>query len=341
MPRPTVHDIAKTAGVSLSTVDRVLNERPGVRAKTVARVKDAIERLGYVRDAAAATLARQRGYAFAFVMPEPANSFLRSIRDAIEEAKPAALIDRTTIQTCVTRAYDGHAVAARLDALARDGIDGVAVMAPETPQVRDALRRLAANGVATAAMISDVPGAGPTRFIGVDNVAAGRTAAFLMGRFLPREYARVVVLAGSMMARDHVERRLGFDRALRASFPHIEASASLEGRDDAETVARLIPRAVRDPRVAGVYSLGAGNTGLLRAIREGGLRDRLTVVAHELTPVSREALIGGEFDAVITQDVRHVVRSAIRVLRATADGREIIRSQERIRIEIMVRENLW
>ncbi|MEL6316609.1 MAG: LacI family DNA-binding transcriptional regulator, partial [Pseudomonadota bacterium] len=37
MSRPTVHDIARVAGVSLATVDRVLNERPGVREKTIVK----------------------------------------------------------------------------------------------------------------------------------------------------------------------------------------------------------------------------------------------------------------------------------------------------------------
>ena len=45
-------------------------------------------------------------------------------------------------------------------------------------------------------------------------------------------------------------------------------------------------------------------------------------------------------DAVIAQDVRHMVRSSIRILRARADGLETIASQERIRIEIILRENM-
>ena len=48
--RPTVHDVASEAGVSLATVDRVLNKRAGVKTTTVARVEAAIARLGFVRD---------------------------------------------------------------------------------------------------------------------------------------------------------------------------------------------------------------------------------------------------------------------------------------------------
>ena len=56
--KPTVHDIARSAGVSLATVDRVLNGRPGVRSVTREKVEQAIVALGYVRDLAAANLAK-------------------------------------------------------------------------------------------------------------------------------------------------------------------------------------------------------------------------------------------------------------------------------------------
>ena len=68
--KPTVNDIARVAGVSLATVDRVLNRRPGVRAVTVQKVHKAIDERGYVRDTAAANLARKRVYNFLFVLRE-------------------------------------------------------------------------------------------------------------------------------------------------------------------------------------------------------------------------------------------------------------------------------
>ena len=68
--KPTVNDIARVAGVSLATVDRVLNSRPGVREVTIERVNKAIRELGYVRDQAAANLARGRTYNFLFVFKQ-------------------------------------------------------------------------------------------------------------------------------------------------------------------------------------------------------------------------------------------------------------------------------
>ncbi|MEM8704238.1 MAG: LacI family transcriptional regulator, partial [Pseudomonadota bacterium] len=65
------------------------------------------------------------------------------------------------------------------------------------------------------------------------------------------------------------------------------------------------------------------------------------VVAHDLTPVTRKALVDGEVDAVIAQNVGHLARSALRVLRAKCDDAGIYEAQEQIRIEIVMRENLY
>ena len=83
--RPTTKDLAKAAGVSLATVDRVLNGRAGVRKKTVDAVYEAIERIGFERNQVAATLARQRGYRFGFALPRHGDEFLEEILKRIHE----------------------------------------------------------------------------------------------------------------------------------------------------------------------------------------------------------------------------------------------------------------
>ena len=59
-----------------------------------------------------------------------------------------------------------------------------------------------------------------------------------------------------------------------------------------------------------------------------------------LSDANRKALIRGTIDAVINQDPGHEVRSAIRVLIAKADNVPLIEAQERIRIDIFLRDNL-
>ena len=98
--------------------------------------------------------------------------------------------------------------------------------------------------------------------------------------------------------------------------------------------------ALSRPKLVGVYSMGSGNTPLLRALRRSGRLDELVVIGHELTPATRRALIENEMAAVISQDVGHLARSALRVLRAACDAAPVFEAQERIRIEIVLRENL-
>ncbi|MCT8159454.1 LacI family DNA-binding transcriptional regulator [Pseudoruegeria sp. SHC-113] len=339
--RPTVNDIAKEAGVSLATVDRVLNERPGVRKKTVEKVNAAIAKIGYVRDITAANLARRREYHFVFVLPDGDSLFLQSVRDMVNEVATLSRLDRTRVTILPVPGHDPHQIAARLDELASQAVDGVAILAPETPPVRDAIRHLKEQDRAVVTLVSDQPNSDRDHFVGVDNVQAGRTAGALMGRFLGPGAHRVMVLVNSMQARDSLERRFGFDQVMAESFPEITVLPSLEGRDDMAYIAALLPRALEGRGdVTGLYVMGAGNREVSRVLKAVGLSQQVTVIAHELTDSTRRGLESGVVDAVITQNVGHIVRSAIRVLRATCDGTQIIEAQEKIRLEIVIRENL-
>ncbi|MDT8854031.1 LacI family DNA-binding transcriptional regulator [Paracoccaceae bacterium Fryx2] len=339
--RPTVNDIAREAGVSLATVDRVLNARPGVRDKTIRAVQDAIARLGYVRDVAAANLARQRTYRLAFVLPDTESQFVGTLVSALHAARPMAASLRSEVQLCRFPAEDPHALAHLLAELAAQGVAGVALMAPETPILRDAIRALRQRGVAVVALVSDLPNTERDHFVGIDNRAAGRTAAVLMGRFLRAGPARVIVLAQSMLLRESNERRLGFDEVMLRDFPQVTALPTLESHGSARILGQAITETLRHtPEVGGIYLLGSGHRYLSQALRDRGLAGRLVVIGHELTPHVRAALEAGSMDAVITQNVGHLVRSALRVLRGKIDHSPIDAGQEQIRIEVVLRENL-
>lgn len=338
--RPTVHDIADSAGVSLATVDRVLNDRPGVRGVTRAKVEAAIAALGYVRDVAAANLAKSRVYPLVFILPEGDNPFMRGLEAEVRRAGLHSAAERTRLSVVTVPAFDAAALAAAIDAAVADNVSGIAAVAVDAPEVGDAIGRVHEAGIPFVTLVSDLAGSGRDHFIGVDNVAAGRTAGSLMGRFLGDRPGPVAVLAGSMRVRDHRERLEGFLAAMADMPVGRTVLPVLEGQDDPKLSLSLISGCLAStPNLAGIYSLGAGNRGLVTALTVQGNTD-ICVIAHELTAHTRAALETGVIDAVLNQDAGHEVRSAIRVLRAKADGLPVIAAQERIRLDIFIKDNL-
>ncbi|MDM9625681.1 LacI family DNA-binding transcriptional regulator [Rhizobium sp. S152] len=339
--RPTVHDIAAAAGVSLATVDRVLNQRPGVRKVTREKVESAIREIGYVRDVAAANLAKGRTYPFVFLVPASDNSFMHGLNAEVRAAVARSPVERTDIRTIEVPAFDPAALVSELERLRGERPAGVALVATDAPDVREAVDRLVQDGIPVVTVVSDLTGSLRHHYAGVDNIAAGRTAARLLGRFLGGAKGEIAVLAGSMLVRDHRERLEGFAALISAEFPSLAILPVIEGRDDPELAHMLVSDALsKKDGIIGIYSLGAGNRGLIRALKEKAADRALTVVAHELTAHTRAALLDGTIDAILNQDAGHEVRSAIRVLKAKADGLSVIDAQERIRLDIFLKDNL-
>lgn len=318
----------------------MLNERPGVRSVTIKKVRAAIQQLGYVRDTAAANLARKRVYSLLFVLPDTSNEFVQALRVQIGEQANKLAAERTRLSSVAATPFDPREIVAILDALDPNETDGVAVFSPETPSVRDAVKRARDKGIAVVALVSDLPSSERDHFVGIDNVSAGRTAAQLMGRFVRRP-GKVLVITGSRLARDHLERRQGFDLVMSEEYPELEVVASVEGRDDPNLIYKLLPEVFESyPDLCGIYSSAAGNAGLIQFLSENTSGKGITVIAHELTPLTRRALSAGTFDALISQDSGHLVRSCVRLLRATADNVPFNPAQERIRIDIYLKENV-
>ena len=340
LARPTTKDLARVAGVSRATVDRVLNGREGVKKRTVDKVNAAIEQIGFVRNIAAANLAKSRTYRFLFILPQSGDQFHGEILRHINEAQTAFTADMVTTSVRLVDQNDPFKIAALLASLSPETVDGVAIMAPETPQVRDAIHRLQERGVHALPFISNQTLNGD-KWVGIDNHAAGATAGTLMGRFLPNRAGKLAIIADSILSRDSLERRSGFDYVVNSEFQHLTALPSLETYGSQDRADHIISETFRHQKdIVGVYILSSEARGPLSAIWNVALPQNIVIIAHERTPCTENALVDGTLDAVITQDPGHLVRSAVRKLRALTDGRSTLRSQEKIRIEIILKTNL-
>ena len=339
--RPTTKDLAKAAGVSLATVDRVLNERPGVRKKTVDAVNDAIKKIGFERNLVAATLARRRGYTFGFVLPKDGDEFLHEILRRIEEIDATGRAEMIAVECIRVDESNPHKAASALANLKAEDYDGIAIMAPETPQIRDAIRRMRERGIETIPFIANQVDEGKENFIGIDNRAAGATAGKLMGRFAWKSEGSIAVITETMQSRDSLERRLGFNHVIDNLFSGLKVLPSVETHGEEDRTFQVIKNTIEShPDLIGIYIVGSEARVPLLALEKYKKNSSLLTIAHERTPSTVEALKEGKLDAIVTQDTGHLVRSAVRILRAKCEKRLTLASQERIRIEILVAENL-
>jgi LacI family transcriptional regulator len=335
-----LRDVARLAGVSTATVDRVLNRRPGVRPVTVARVLQAAGSLGYILDAERHPAAAARPMRLTFLLPAGSNRFLTNLGRHIAGAQALLQPLGVTARVEFIRSFNPELLARHLLQAGRRS-DGVAFMALEHPAVREAVHQLAERGVPTVTLISDIANARRAAYVGLDNRAAGRTAAYLLARFIGMRPAKVAMIAGSLSYRAHEERELGFMHLLQESFPQIEILGLREGHDD-EAVnyrqTRMLLAQHRD--LAGIYNIGGGPEGIARALKEARREREIVFIGHGLTPETRAMLLDGTLDALITQNPHASLLDCVRIFRNLEAAEPAMTGLEPTRSEIFFRENL-
>jgi LacI family transcriptional regulator len=333
MLRATLTDIAREAGVSPATVDRVLNDRPGVKEHTRQHVLSVAQRLGYVAVAAPSSPTVR----LAFLLPQGTNSFIRMLQAQIE-AQAAALDGVETVVETI-EGFDPAALSARL-AQMKGAVDGLGVIALDHPVVREALRGLAASGVRIVTLCSDIQNVPRAAYIGTDNRQAGRLAGYLMGRFLGAgSQGKVALFAGSLSYRGHQEREMGFRQILHEEFPGLQIVELREMLDDRENSWReAMALFDRHPDLAAIYNVGGGSYGIGRAMKDRGLAQRVVLIGHEATEGNKALLLDGTMDAVIDQNARVEAREALATLIAGVRGHPYTPIQPRQ--HVIFRENL-
>ncbi len=307
--RSTLIDIAKESGVSTATVDRVLNNRSGVSERTRVIVMETARRLGYF----GALRSVSDKIRLDFVLPQGTNSFINTLRSQIERQCSA----QETIEYHIhdVEGFNPISLARKLAEISGQ-TQGVGLIALDHPTVREAMRSLSDSGVHVVTLVSDILHVQRTGYVGIDNRAAGRLGGYLLGRFLPSNQPRKVALfAGSLSYRGHEEREMGFRHMIAEEFPHLEVVELREIRDDRqrayEEAAALFQR---HPDLAGIYNIGAGNSGIGRAMQEFNRQKSIIFIGHELTDHTKTLLLSGTMDAVIDQNPRVEAREAISML---------------------------
>ncbi len=341
-PATTIADIARHAGVGTATVDRVLNKRPGVNEETTQKVLAAIKALGDP------TVLRGRprqkeGLRFAYVLPETDTPFFNKMERLIAQA--AGDFRHQHITEVTHRLNTDDPVRFASD-LARIGdCDGIALVAPDLPAVKLAINDLVRSGVHVVTLFSDVAGSMREAFIGADNRAAGRTAGLLLARMaVAPGRDTLLLLSQATRMSGEIERRIGFVQVLEERYAALKVVRLPDlPADDAGIEAALAHAFAHDinpAQVAGVYSVGVGTAGTVRALQALGLAAPAGLVAHDFTEQHQALLVDGALSYVLHQDIHYCVLAAARALRGLCENVRGALNVVQPRVEILTSENL-
>lgn len=338
--KPTLSDVAKAAGVSYATADRVINERGNVAEKSVRKVQEAMAALGYVRNMAAANLSRQRTCRLAFLIPKGRNAFFSRMRAHLDSAVAHLAAEQTSVDLIEIDAFAIGSLTQSLHALQDAAYDGLAVVGLQSDELSEPLRALHTAGTVIVSLVSDLPVDTRAAYIGIDNIAAGRTAARLLGMAHAGKPGRVQLIAGSLKARDHSDRLTGFRQVIEQDYPTITLLEPIMTQDQAGAVDEAVKQALQaDPPISALYNVGAGNSGLVTALEHDEASERVFCLVHELVAHTHLALQENLIDIVIDQRPDVEVNRALSILKALIDGRDMPPLQELVPT-IYVRDNI-
>ena len=306
--------VALQAGVSVATVDRVIKQRGGVHANTVRRVTQALDELA--RQSTQVGLSGRK-FMLDVLMVAP-RRFTDAVRAALEAELPSLhpAVLRSRFHLHETLEVDG--LVDLLERIRKNGSHGVLLKAPDVPAVAEAVNRLTAAGIPVVTLVTDLPGSARRSYVGMDNRAAGETAAYLIGQWLGgRKRQQVLVTLSSNRFRGEEEREIGFRRALRERHRHLTVVEVSEGHGiDGATGALVRDALAAHPGIAAVYSIGGGNAAIVRAFAQAGRRCRV-FIGHDLDADNVALLKAGAIHAVLHHDLGQDMRRACQeVLRA-------------------------
>lgn len=263
-PRATIEEVASTAGVSRSTVSRVVNGSTAVSPEALAAVRAAIDELNYVPNRAARSLASRQTHAIALIVPEDTNRFFGDPFFAAIVAGITGKLGASDYLLNLLIASDDPGD--KMTSFVRNGgVDGALIVSHHTS---DAFIDRIADAVPV------VYGGRPVRrretdyVVDVDNVTGAQNAT---RRLVDIGRTRIATISGTPTMVSSIDRVQGFRSVLADAGlqPFAEEAGDYSEESGAEAMRRILAAGTPD---AVFVASDLMARGALTALRSAGLQ---------------------------------------------------------------------
>lgn len=322
MPEPTMEDVAKAAGVGVATVDRVINRRAPVRADTAQRVLEAAESLGFRRSGLIRRRIseQQRPLKLGFLLQSQGSPFYKELGDALRQTVQAMNHPQASPLIEFMDDFTPRKVAERLLAMGRE-VDAVALVAADHPVVNQAIETLHAQAVPVFAFVTDLTAPSIAGYVGIDNRKMGRTAAWAVAKLCQRP-GKIGLILGSHRYLCQEQCEISFRSYLRESASEFQVLETLVSLEDVTLAqAATLELLHCHPDLVAVYVAGGGIEGVLEALKEAAVPDLVTV-CHDLTDITRQALVEGHATVVLSHPREWMARRLCESMSAALQNRQ-------------------
>jgi LacI family transcriptional regulator len=201
-----------------------------------------------------------------------------------------------------------------LDDIRHRGSMGVVLKAPDVPEITEAVARLVQRGIPVVTLVTDLPLSQRVAYVGIDNRAAGSTAAYLVDRLLGDGPGAVLIALSRSVFRGEEEREIGFRATMRSR----SAGRVLVEQTDTDGIDATVKESTlrtlqRNPGISSVYSIGGGNQAILEAFEAADRRCQV-FVGHDLDRDNLQLLHDERLTAVLHHDLRYDMRLACHII---------------------------
>ncbi len=298
----TIRSIAEAANVSRGTVDKVLNDRPGVSTEVRERVRRIAEELGYKPNLAGKSLALQKKpVKIGVVILSMEDPFFLEVYEGVQKAALELKGFGIEVECCEMESINAVEQLRCIETLCKKNISALALSPLDEVSVKHALNKLTEEGIKVITFNTDIPGIDRMCFVGQNLKKSGRVAGDLMGKLL-HGGGDVLIITGPERIKALEERVAGFKEMLEKAYNGISIAAELQNVNDNESAYLQTAAALKkQPYINAVFITGRGIGGAAKAIRELNLHD-IRFVCFDKISETIELLKSGAVDFTITQE---------------------------------------